>query len=322
MVAADPADVAIPRPDPSRARHPEETGFIARDGVRVYWERYGDGSPTILLMPTWSIYHSRHWKLQIPTLARWFRVVTFDGRGNGRSDRPADVAAYADTEFLGDTLDVLEASATPGPVVACGLSMGAGYGMRLAAEHPDRVLGLVLLGAQARARHNPNDNRDDGYVPSFEEVRPDDDEWGRFNVHAWRRDWPGFARWFVSEKIHTEPHSTKAIEDGVGWTLETDVETLAASYRGPFLVPPASWGPRPPGEGRGIGFARRVRCPALVVHGTNDAIVPLEAARHLAHVLGAALVEVGGGGHAPLAREPVLVNLLVRDFVRSLAATR
>ena len=77
-----------------------------RDGVRVFWERYGDGSPTILLMPTWSIVHSRHWKLQIPYLARHFRVVTFDGRGNGRSDRPTEIAAYADTEFVADAIAV------------------------------------------------------------------------------------------------------------------------------------------------------------------------------------------------------------------------
>ena len=76
-----------PSTEQSRARYPDETGFIERDGVRVFWERYGDGAPTILLMPTWSIVHSRHWKGQIAYLARHFRVVTYDGRGNGRSDR-------------------------------------------------------------------------------------------------------------------------------------------------------------------------------------------------------------------------------------------
>ena len=63
-------------------------------------------------MPTWSVVHSRHWKLQIPYLARQFRVVTFDGRGNGRSDRPADAAAYADAEFVADAIAVLDATGT------------------------------------------------------------------------------------------------------------------------------------------------------------------------------------------------------------------
>ena len=73
----------------TRAAEPDETGYVERDGVRVYWERYGDGDRTILLLPTWSIVHSRVWKMQIAYLARHARVITFDGRGNGKSDRPA-----------------------------------------------------------------------------------------------------------------------------------------------------------------------------------------------------------------------------------------
>src|ERR1041385_8949284 len=98
--------------DTTRARQPDETGFVERNGVRVFWERYGEGTPTVLLMPTWSLFHSRHWKLQIPYLARHCRVVTFDGRGNGRSDRPQNAAAYAEREFAADALAVLDATAT------------------------------------------------------------------------------------------------------------------------------------------------------------------------------------------------------------------
>ncbi len=71
----------------SRARYPDSSGYIKRDGVRLYYEVYGSGEPTVFLLPTWSIIHSRHWKMQIPYLARHCRVLTFDGRGNGRSDR-------------------------------------------------------------------------------------------------------------------------------------------------------------------------------------------------------------------------------------------
>ena len=83
-------------PEQSRARYPDQDGYIERDGVRVAYEVYGSGEPTVLLLPTWSLIHSRHWKLQIPYLARHIRVVTFDGRGRVRLERhgwkQADVA--------------------------------------------------------------------------------------------------------------------------------------------------------------------------------------------------------------------------------------
>ncbi len=41
----------------SRARYPDEEGFVEHDGVRVFWERYGKGEPTILFVPPWSIVH-------------------------------------------------------------------------------------------------------------------------------------------------------------------------------------------------------------------------------------------------------------------------
>jgi len=50
----------------TRARYPDHEGFVSRDGVRISYEVYGQGDPTVLLLPTWSIIHSRHWKMQIP----------------------------------------------------------------------------------------------------------------------------------------------------------------------------------------------------------------------------------------------------------------
>ena len=87
--------IEAPR-EQTRARYPDSDGYVERDGVRLFYEVYGTGDTTVLLLPTWSIIHSRHWKAQIPYLARHARVVTFDGRGNGRTDRPAEVEAYAE----------------------------------------------------------------------------------------------------------------------------------------------------------------------------------------------------------------------------------
>jgi pimeloyl-ACP methyl ester carboxylesterase len=318
-VVATDRDRAEPRHEQSRARYPDETGFVERDGVRVFWERYGAGSPTMLLMPTWSVLHSRHWKAQIAYLARHFRVVTFDGRGNGRSDRPPGIAAYADTEFVADAVAVLDATGTD-RAVAAGLSMGAGYALRLAVDHPDRVLGLALFGPAIDVRDRVEEPAiDDGdRHDEFEDARPDDEGWSKYNAHYWRRDWPGFAEWFSGDAIFTEPHSTKQIEDSVGWFLETDPETIIATERAPYLVAPPDWGPASPTEGPAMPFVRRVRCPAIVVHGTDDHIIGIHVGRKLAAELGAPIVEIVGGGHSPIGRDPVLANLVLRDFARGL----
>src|SRR5207248_3674382 len=106
---------------------------------------FGSGEPTVLLLPTWSIIHSRVWKLQVPYLARHCRVITFDGRGSGLSDRPSDPEAHAEEEYAGDALAVLDATDTERAFIV-GFSMGAQRALLLAANHPERVEGAVFIG--------------------------------------------------------------------------------------------------------------------------------------------------------------------------------
>ena len=89
----------VPAREQTRARYPDDSGYVERDSVRVHYEVYGSGEPTVLLLPTWALIPSRHWKMQIPYLARHCRVLTFDGRGNGRSDRPVAAHEYEEAEF-------------------------------------------------------------------------------------------------------------------------------------------------------------------------------------------------------------------------------
>jgi pimeloyl-ACP methyl ester carboxylesterase len=106
-----------------RGREPDVEGFIEREGVKVGYEVFGNGSPTVLMMPAWSIVASRIWKSQVPYLARHHRVITFDPRGNGRSDRPTDPRLMADRQFVEDALQVLDATGTE-QVVLVALSRG------------------------------------------------------------------------------------------------------------------------------------------------------------------------------------------------------
>ncbi|HEY3164791.1 MAG TPA: alpha/beta hydrolase [Candidatus Limnocylindrales bacterium] len=304
-----------PHPEQSRARQPDETGAIERNGVRIAWERYGNGEPTILLLPTWTIIHSRFWKAQIPFLARHFRVVTFDGRGNGRSGRPTDPAAYAAVEFVADALAVLDATGTERAIVA-GLSMGGAYALMLAGDHPDRVMGALFFGA-ALPLASRDPKRDE--VP-FHEDTGRDDGWARYNAFSWRRDWAGFVEFFFSE-VFSESHSTKHVEDAIDWGLATDAETMVTAEDAPYVTTEADGAPLT-GRAACLALASRVRCPALVVHGTDDHIIPFDVGRRLAEAIGCPLVTMEGSGHDVLGREPVKVNLLIRAFMAELGGDR
>lgn len=119
--------IVTPNPrEQTRARYPDEEGCVERDGVRVFYEVYGDGPTTFLLFPTSPISHSRLWKAQIPYLSRHFRVITFDPRGNGRSDRPDTAEAYSYWEFVEDGRAILEATRTETAVLAASATAAAG----------------------------------------------------------------------------------------------------------------------------------------------------------------------------------------------------
>jgi pimeloyl-ACP methyl ester carboxylesterase/predicted glycosyltransferase len=290
----------------SRARYPDETGYVERDGVRIHYEVYGEGPVTVLLLPTWSIIHSRHWKMQIPYLARHCRVVTFDGRGNGRSDRPDFAEAYAETEFVADALAVMDATQTKSAVIV-GFSMGGQRGLMLAAEHPERVETAVFIGPAYPGGGSPLTER---LEHSWHEELETTEGWAKYNKYHWLRDYRDFLEFFMS-KIFTEPHSTKPIEDTVGWGLETTGETLVLTQEAKGLAPD---------EARAL--AERVQCPVLVIHGERDAITSVTRGVDLAEHTRGRLVVLEGSGHAPHVRDPVKVNLLLREVVAPPAPAR
>src|SRR6185312_7267268 len=97
----------------TRARQPDSSGYApSSDGLRVYYEVFGSGSKTLVFLPANAISHSRLWKAQVHYLARHFRVVTYDGRGNGRSDFPDPSGTFLGTSRASDCLAVMDATST------------------------------------------------------------------------------------------------------------------------------------------------------------------------------------------------------------------
>ena len=272
-------ELTAPAPEQTRARYPDESGYVERDGVKLYYEVYGSGEPTVFLLPTWSIIHSRHWKMQIPYLARHCRVLTFDGRGNGRSDRPE--SGYDEREFAADALAVMDATGTESATLVS-LSLGAQRALLMAAEQPERVEGAVFICPSVPLGEPVAERQ---LYPWNEELDTDEG-WAKYNRYYWLRDYRGFLEFFFSN-MFTEPHSTKPIEDCVGWGLETTAETLVATQLREWLDEEAA-----------RELCSRVRCPVLVIQGTDDAITGQGRGIALAEATGGELVLLEGSGTA------------------------
>jgi pimeloyl-ACP methyl ester carboxylesterase/predicted glycosyltransferase len=274
-----------------RARLRDREGYVESRGTRVFWEEHGAGDRTILLLPPWQIVHSRVFKMQVPYLARHFRVITFDQPGNGRSGRPA--TGYDHETAVAHALAVLDATGTSRASLLC-KSRSAWHGAILAADHPDRVERLVLVapGLDDAPRGGQH----------FHTARPAYEGWQRYNAHYFREHFEEFLQFFFDE-CFPEPHSTKPREDGVAWGRGTTPDILIATVdEYPYHEPLATLLPR-------------VRVPTLILHGDADRIRPLALAeRAHAAIPGSTLVVFGGTGHGPGARQPVRTNLLLRDF--------
>src|SRR5687767_6768929 len=153
---------------------------------------------TIAFLPTWTIVDSRLWKAQVPYFSRHgFRVVTFDNRGNGRSDRPS--TGYSVERIAQDALTVLDAVGVEQAAIVA-LSAGGRWAIKLAAEHPKRISHLVLIGASVTLG-GPSERIRLFHAEGSHEYR----------AEFWRTNYPDFVEHWA-QQVHSEPHSTKQIE--------------------------------------------------------------------------------------------------------------
>lgn len=96
----EPGAVPAAAASPYDTVQPVREGFIDRDGVKIWYAVWGDSGPWVAFAPPFQIVHSQMLKGAVPYLSRHFRVVTTDGRGNGRSDRPMGQGAYSFDHFM------------------------------------------------------------------------------------------------------------------------------------------------------------------------------------------------------------------------------
>ena len=181
---------------------------------------------------------------------------------------------------------------------------GVWRAVRLAAEAPERVAGIVAfaIGVPYLTPAHPwwGGDRFEAELPSY-------DGWYKVNRHAWRLDYADSSRFFF-ETINSEPHSTKLVEDAVAWALDGDVEAMIAEADEGF----------PFDRDQVVAICRAVRCPMRLVHGTEDHCQPLDRAHAFAELTGAPLTVVDGADHMIPGRHPVLANLIIRDLAEAI----
>lgn len=278
-----------------------EPRFVERDGYRIGYRVAGEEPTTLLLFSAWQIVHSGVWKGQVPYLSQSCRVITVDCRGNGLSDRPDDTDAYHPRELVADAVAVLDKEGV-GSVIVGGFSYGGHLAALFAADYPERCSGAILLAPSAP--FGPSTPAFTGENMTARRERYEG--WQKYNFHYWQQDYDDFAEFFIRE-VFPEPHSEKQIEDALAWAAETDPRTLVHTIAA-----------RRDSADQGETAYARIRCPVLLIQGTDDAVVPHEKGELVARITGARFVLLPGSGHMPNARIPVKVNRLMREFIESL----
>ena len=286
-------------PEPTRARHPDSSGYVEDEaGVRVYYEVHGDSPDVVCLLPPWALVHMHSHRPTLPYLARHFRVIAIDPRGNGRSDRPKHAAAYSRAAHVRDVLSVLDATGTDRAMLVSA-SPRAALALALATEHPERVRASVFITPQLWIEKDFAKPFSSGERDRYEGME-------KFSLHYWKQDFRGFVEWFARWTA-PHPHSTRQIEETVRQGLKTDAETLI----------PATIGFEMYEREEALRLAAEIRCPALVTQNGGEAMYPKHTSGALAEAIGCRLHVFDGLGPLVGSRWPVQMNLVLREFLES-----
>jgi 3-oxoadipate enol-lactonase len=255
----------------------------AADGTRLHYLVEGQGPPIVLVGGKTSNIDAAWWRY-IPPLARRLKVIAFDNRGAGQSDKPD--TPYTTTLMANDALAVLHAA---GETSAhwFGISLGGMILQQLALDHPEAVRSLILAATScggdrpasapislAELADNPLRRYANLYAPRFildhpDWVREDATHFGKLPLHAIVRQ----------DQAGQQHHACNRL-----------------------------------GE---IGQ------PVLILHGSEDRTVPLSRGEELQRRLPNARLQVlPGAGHQLHSEQFATVLPMVLDFVEGVEATR
>ena len=266
----------------------------APDGVSIAYQVLGDGPRDLVWVPGWVSHLEAAW--EEPTLARFFerlasfsRLILFDKRGTGMSDRGSVSELPTLETRMSDVLAVCDAVGSDRAALF-GVSEGAPMCALFAATYPGRTTAIILFGGYARRLEAP-----DYPIGSSLEAREAFQEeiardWGgpvgldirapsRIHDERFRANWARYLRMGAS------PAAVLAL---TRMNAEIDVRPILES----------------------------IRVPTLVVHRSGDRTIPVEAGRYLAeHIPKASLVEVPGDDHLPWIGDPDRVLGEIEEFL-------
>jgi non-heme chloroperoxidase len=268
---------------------------IDSNGISLsYTDSGGDGRPVVLIHG-WPL-SGASWSEQVPALTEaGHRVITYDRRGFGDSDKPEDGYDYdtfaADLKGVLDGLDLDD-------VTLVGFSMGGGEVARyVGAYGEDRLRSIVFAGAVPPYLLKTDDNPDGGLG--------EDDVEGMVQGASSDREGflDGFLHGFFSadgELKVTEEQRQEALGLSRAARDEAVVGCIEAFSRTDFR-----------------NDLPRVSVPALVIHGDSDAIVPFEVSgkRTAETIAGSTLVVVEGGPHGFNVSHAEEFNAALLDFL-------
>jgi 3-oxoadipate enol-lactonase len=258
--------------------------FLERpDGARLYYELHGSPSDTPLLLLEGIGGDIPGWRRNVPRLAAEHRVIAYDFRGNGRSEAPDELIRLP--AFVQDTVALLDVLSIDRAHLY-GQSFGGMVAMELALSCPARVRSLVLAATHAGAVRASKLGRG-ANVP---------------------KDRPYLA--LYSPRFAQE--HPEHVADDIRHGARQPSRPRARRRQWQALRGWDAW-----------DRIRTLRVPVLVLHGTEDRVIPVENGKRLAAAIpGSRLVLLEGAGHVYHSEQPEVADGAVLEFLREVDRRR